>query len=56
MNAILHRRRIAPTDVQPSQTSKPEKARAHRYDSIAQERIAKRVLQKHEVALRALAK
>lgn len=54
MNAVLKPNRFG--DPKGEKAQPPVAARAHRYDSPGQERLAKRVLEKHKVTLRNLAK
>jgi hypothetical protein len=54
MNAVLHLNRLG--DAKPEKAQASTQKRAHRYDSPEQERLAQRVLEKHKVALRNLAK
>lgn len=58
MHATLDRQKVAapPADTSRKATPRPQSGPSHRYESPEMERIAKRVMQKHEVALRALAK
>lgn len=54
MNAVLKTNLFAKPNAEKARTA--IELRTHRYDSPEQERLAKRVLEKHKVTLRNLAK